>query len=118
MCDIHSQGVIGRARRSAGADGVDHLGENNQRLSPFQADTSGLRLYNTWVSNTSVAQGHHSQPSAVTPATNHFLESGHSVYSQHSLQRSESRSRIQDIAAVSRLPVARTKIANLVGQSS
>jgi len=118
MCDIHSQGVIGRARRSVGTDGVDHLVENNQRLSPFQADTSGLRLYNTWVSNTSVAQGLHSQPSSVTPATNHFLESGDSVYSRHSLQRSESRSGIQDIAAVSRLPVARTKIANLVGQSS
>ena len=38
--------------------------------------------------------------------------------SDGSLQGGESSSRIKDIAAVSRLPVARTKIANTVGQSS
>jgi len=133
LCDIHSQGehlVIERARRSVGSDGLDNLAENNRRFSSFKADSTGFRLYNTWASNTSVAQDHHmllflrrvkyliiysSQSSAtVTPTTNHLLKFGDSMYSDGSV----SSSRIKDFAAVSRLPVAKTKIANIGRQSS
>ena len=122
--------VIERARRSVDTDGLDNLAENNRRFSSFKADSTGFRLYNTWASNTSVAQDHHmlvflgrvkyliiysSQSSAtVTPTTNHFLKFGDSMYSDGSV----SSSRIKDFAAVSRLPVAKTKIVNTGRQSS
>jgi len=101
--------VTQRKRRAVRADTGD-----NRRYSSFQADSTGFRLYNAWVSNSSLAQDeeHHSSTDTGSSAHNSFLKFGDSMYSDG------LGTRIHDRAAASRVPVSKTKLSTAALQSS